>query len=90
MGLEYLHSQTPPIIHGDIKSDNILIDNEGHPRIGDFGLANMLEDGTTGLTTTTGFQASWRWVSPELADETKRTKASDVWAFGCTLIEVRF
>ena len=99
LGVEYLHSRSPPIIHGDIKATNVLVDDGGNPRISDFGLAIPVENRTIGLTTTGSFQATLRWLSPELANgmiysehtvNMKRTESSDVWAFGCLLIEVCF
>lgn len=43
-GLKYLHSQEPPIIHRDIKCDNIFINgNHGEVKIGDLGLATVME-----------------------------------------------
>lgn len=43
-GLKYLHSQDPPIIHRDIKCDNIFINgNHGEVKIGDLGLAIVME-----------------------------------------------
>lgn len=45
LGLEYLHHYCdPPIIHGDIKPSNILLDGEFNPKISDFGLARLKED----------------------------------------------
>ena len=59
-------------------------DDQGNPKIGDFGLA-LLEHGCTlGITTMSDFQASLRWVSPELNLSGVRTRESDVWAFGDT------
>lgn len=44
MGLNYLHSHNPPIIHRDLKCDNIFINgNHGEVKIGDLGLATFLE-----------------------------------------------
>lgn len=44
MGLRYLHSQEPPIIHRDLKCDNIFINgNHGEVKIGDLGLATVME-----------------------------------------------
>lgn len=40
-GLEYLHSLDPPVIHGDIKPSNILLDQYFKAKIGDFGLARV-------------------------------------------------
>ena len=44
MGLNYLHSHNPPIVHRDLKCDNIFINgNQGEVKIGDLGLATFLE-----------------------------------------------
>lgn len=44
MGLRYLHTQEPPIIHRDLKCDNIFINgNHGEVKIGDLGLATVME-----------------------------------------------
>ena len=44
MGLRYLHTQVPPIIHRDLKCDNIFINgNHGEVKIGDLGLATVME-----------------------------------------------
>lgn len=46
-GLEYLHSQNPPIIHRDLKCDNIFVNgNHGEIKIGDLGLATIMEQPT--------------------------------------------
>jgi len=47
-GLAYLHSQKPPIIHRDLKCDNIFINgNHGKVKIGDFGLAMVMQQRKT-------------------------------------------
>lgn len=46
-GLEYLHSQNPPIIHRDLKCDNIFVNgNHGEIKIGDLGLATIMNQPT--------------------------------------------
>lgn len=43
-GLDYLHSQNPPVIHRDLKCDNIFVNgNQGEVKIGDLGLATILQ-----------------------------------------------
>ncbi|THH02305.1 hypothetical protein EW145_g6770 [Phellinidium pouzarii] len=86
-GLHYLHSMKPQIIHGDLKSLNVII-FEGRACLADFGIAKIL-DGTKGATTnaasyTSGFRA------PELISTLVRypTVGSDVYAFGGILLEV--
>lgn len=58
----------------------------------DFGLSKAMEGTPSGLTTTSfGLRGSTRYMSPELVseDDARRTLASDVWAWGCLLLEVR-
>ncbi|KRH38666.1 hypothetical protein GLYMA_09G150100v4 [Glycine max] len=43
-GIHFLHSYDPPVIHGDIKPSNVLLDRDFWPRIGDFGLARLSSD----------------------------------------------
>ena len=58
-GLEYLHSQKPPIIHRDLKCDNIFINgNHGKVKIGDFGLAMVMQQ-----RKTRSIQG--RWTAPQ-------------------------
>ncbi|KAJ7646318.1 kinase-like domain-containing protein, partial [Mycena polygramma] len=85
-GLAYLHSQN--IVHGDLRGTNVLIDDEEHSRLADFGLA-IVTDATRGTTSTVG--GSTRWMAPELLDESESkrpTTASDVYAFSCLCIEL--
>ncbi|KAJ7926881.1 kinase-like domain-containing protein, partial [Mycena leptocephala] len=88
-GLMYLHSEN--VVHGDLCGRNILIDNDGRARLTDFGLAAFLSSETSVKSSTRA--GSTRWMAPELVDPPpsipfKRTRASDVWAFGCVCCEI--
>ncbi|XP_066378550.1 G-type lectin S-receptor-like serine/threonine-protein kinase LECRK1 [Miscanthus floridulus] len=88
-GLEYLHDGcSAPIIHCDIKPENILIDGHGVPRITDFGISKLL--GTQQVhTTVTHVRGTRGYIAPEwlLGDGHVDTKA-DVYSFGVVLLEM--
>ncbi|KIO19735.1 hypothetical protein M407DRAFT_222274 [Tulasnella calospora MUT 4182] len=79
----YLHREN--IVHGDVKAGNLLISDEGHVLLCDFGLAK-----STYAQTSTALKGAGtlRWQSPELWDNEPRTFASDVYAFSMTIVEV--
>lgn len=77
--LQYLHSQTPPVIHRDISPDNIVIDKNGDAVLIDFGAANEFVGEATG--TLVGKQA---YMSPEQI-RGKVTPQSDIYSLGATI-----
>ncbi|QRW06865.1 Tyrosine kinase catalytic domain protein [Ceratobasidium sp. AG-Ba] len=91
--LVYLHSLPRPVVHGDIKSANVLMTDDGIPLLADFGLSRIVAESSTGLTTSSS-RGAYRWMAPELFGgvedqiQVLATTASDVWAFGCLCIEI--
>ncbi|KAG9048230.1 hypothetical protein FS837_000429 [Tulasnella sp. UAMH 9824] len=85
-GLEHLHSQNPPICHGDIKPENVLINDQLEAVISDFGLGRVLLGlGIhTGFTTSETAHGTLRYMAAELfAEENPRSSLqTDVYAFG--------
>ncbi|XP_066465633.1 calcium/calmodulin-dependent protein kinase kinase 2 isoform X2 [Tiliqua scincoides] len=82
-GIEYLHYQK--IIHRDIKPSNLLVGEDGHIKIADFGVSNEFKGTDALLTNTVGTPA---FMAPETLSETRKIfsgKALDVWAMGITL-----
>ncbi|KAG9002625.1 Negative regulator of mitotic exit [Tulasnella sp. JGI-2019a] len=88
--LEYLHNLDPPVVHGDIKAVNVLMGDKRRAILCDFGLTLAADELPTGLTTSKGFKGSLRYCSPELVleDDSRRTISSDMWAWGCLLVEI--
>ncbi|MCO5547515.1 hypothetical protein L7F22_000965 [Adiantum nelumboides] len=82
-GLLYLHSHDPPIIHRDLKCDNIFINgNQGEVKIGDLGLAAILQHAHARSVIGTP-----EFMAPELYEE-EYTELVDVYSFGMCLLEM--
>ncbi|CAE7675276.1 unnamed protein product, partial [Symbiodinium necroappetens] len=85
-GVSYLHSQTPTIVHRDLKSLNVVLDLSLNIKICDFGLTESMD--RTHITKKNN-GGSPRYMAPELFDsKTKITEKIDVWAMGCIFVEV--
>jgi len=78
-GLIYLHSSSPPIIHGDLKPTNIVFDNENNVKLMDFGFSSIKQETRENNNETTS--KGLRWMAPELLIE-KPTLKSDIYSFG--------
>ncbi|KAK4484297.1 hypothetical protein RD792_011525 [Penstemon davidsonii] len=87
-GLEYLHHGCDkPVIHRDVKSSNILLDEYLKPRIADFGLAKIVQpdsikDSTQIIAGTHGY------IAPEYGYTNKVNEKSDLYSFGVVLMEL--
>ncbi|KAG8945163.1 hypothetical protein FRC04_001142 [Tulasnella sp. 424] len=86
-GLEYLHSQSPSIAHGDIKPENVLINEQGDALLSDLGLATFLGDERFYTASHNG-GGSFRYMAPELFLENARTCDADVYSFASLAFEV--
>ncbi|KAJ1259937.1 hypothetical protein BS78_10G194200 [Paspalum vaginatum] len=88
-GVEYLHDGcSAPIIHCDIKPDNILLDSHGVPRITDFGISKLLGSQQV-LTTVTHVRGTRGYIAPEwLRGDARVDTKADVYSFGVVLLEM--
>ncbi|KAK3432938.1 hypothetical protein EUGRSUZ_D00454 [Eucalyptus grandis] len=85
--LLYLHEEWEQcVIHRDIKSSNIMLDSDFNAKIGDFGLARLV-DHTKGLQTTV-LAGTMGYMAPECVYTGKASKESDVYSFGVVLLEI--
>ncbi|KAK2655993.1 hypothetical protein Ddye_009045 [Dipteronia dyeriana] len=86
-GLLYLHEECEQVvIHRDIKSSNVLIDDDMNARLGDFGLARLLDHGK--ISQTTNVVGTIGYIAPELARTGKASACTDVFAYGVLLLEI--
>ncbi|PBK90000.1 kinase-like protein [Armillaria gallica] len=89
--IQWLHSLQPPVVHADIKGANILISDDRHCYLADFGLAFVV--GSHNPRSSSSLQqGTIHWLAPEYLDASSHADAyitaRDIYAFGCTIVEI--
>jgi len=84
-GLEYLHRQTPPILHRDIKGANLLVGLDCQVKLADFGCSKLSDEDSTMANTMKG---TIPWMAPEVIMRKGYGRKADIWSLGCVVVEM--
>ncbi|KAG6328280.1 hypothetical protein ID866_10809 [Astraeus odoratus] len=86
--LYYLHGHDKgPIVHGDLKGQNVLISKYGRGLLTDFGLSTLVNSSFS-MSTSVHHVGTAAWLAPELICGSASTTESDIWAYGMTALEL--
>ncbi|GAM24730.1 hypothetical protein SAMD00019534_079050 [Acytostelium subglobosum LB1] len=83
-GMNYLHTYNPKIIHRDLKSVNLLVDNNYNVKVSDFGLSRF----SSGNEVAKTFCGTLPWIAPEVFGGSGYSTKADVFSFGVVLWEI--
>lgn len=87
-GLEYLHqTANPPVIYRDLKSSNVLLDEQFNPKLSDIGLAKPGPGGDK-MPISSRVMGTYGYSAPEYSRGDPITEKSDVYSFGVVLLEL--
>ncbi|GLU15008.1 hypothetical protein SLE2022_315380 [Rubroshorea leprosula] len=88
--MDYLHNDcNPPIIHCDLKPENVLLDEDMAAHVGDFGLARFISKNLSqGKSSTIGVKGSIGYIAPEYGLGGKASRSGDVYSLGILLLEI--
>ncbi|XVE51396.1 hypothetical protein DITRI_Ditri02bG0036800 [Diplodiscus trichospermus] len=88
-GLSYLHHDClPPIVHRDVKSNNILLDGDFGARVADFGVAKVVDAAGKGAKSMSVIAGSCGYIAPEYAYTLRVNEKSDIYSFGVVILEL--
>jgi len=88
LGMNWLHCSKPPFIHRDLKTQNLLVDENFTVKVADFGLAHMKRHGEEGERGNYGTIGTPLWMAPEVLKKEEYDESADMYSFAIVLWEL--
>ncbi|KAK2365250.1 L-type lectin-domain containing receptor kinase IX.1 [Trifolium repens] len=89
LALLYLHEEWEQcVLHRDVKSSNVMLDDNFNAKLGDFGLARLMDYEKGSQSETTVIAGTMGYIAPEYVTTGKATKESDIYSFGIVSLEL--